>query len=146
MDVSLSKLQESLLDREAWCAAGHAVTKSWTRWSNSTELRPHITLFSWGSGQQTGNPQGLWLWKSVRFDYRNSMGLEETETLLLEGTNKTVCPPGPGGRSSKPTGNWVRLALSVSGSPTEGKGWQWPAMGKGVLVAVLGDASWCKFS
>ena len=28
MDVSLSKLQESLLDREAWCAAGHAVTKS----------------------------------------------------------------------------------------------------------------------
>ena len=27
MDVSLSKLQESLLDREAWCAAGHAVTK-----------------------------------------------------------------------------------------------------------------------
>ena len=68
------------------------------------------------------------------------------ETLLLEGTNKTVCPPGPRGRSSKPTGNWVRLALSVSGSPTEGKGWQWPAMGKGVLVAVLGDASWCKFS
>ena len=34
MDTSMSELQELVIDREAWSAAVHGVTKSWTRLSN----------------------------------------------------------------------------------------------------------------
>ena len=45
MDVSMSELQEMVMDREAWCAVIHGVPKSWTRLSNWTEL-------NWTEGTQ----------------------------------------------------------------------------------------------
>ena len=44
MEVSLSRLRELVMDREAWHAAIHGVTKSRTRLSDWTELKPYLGL------------------------------------------------------------------------------------------------------
>ena len=42
MDMSLSKLWELVMDREARCAEVHEVAKSWTQLRDSTELNRFI--------------------------------------------------------------------------------------------------------
>ena len=48
MDMSMSKLQEIVQDREAWCAVVYEVAKSWTRlsdWTTTTQYLKVIKLF-----------------------------------------------------------------------------------------------------
>ena len=69
MDVSLSELQELVMDREAWRAAIHGVAKSWPRLSDFTctfhchvlekEMATHSSVLAWripGMGEPGGLP------------------------------------------------------------------------------------------
>ena len=51
MDMGLGRLRELVIDREAWRAAVHGVTKNWTQLSDWTELIVLLEIPRWLSGK-----------------------------------------------------------------------------------------------
>lgn len=87
-------------------------------------LSPTSGTPAWNTGIRRRSPQSIWLWRPAGLNYRDSTGVEEIKTSLLEDAQKISCTPEPQEKAASDSiGAWVRptcWSLSVS---WEGRGW-----------------------
>ena len=82
--MCLSKLQESVMDREAWRAATHGVTKSQTRLSDWTELKGIVYKDPWKTISSQSNDQQSKKWRQETFQDLIFNKIQKCNDALLD--------------------------------------------------------------